>query len=78
MEDVDTFSERERMAIQYAKLVSQTPLLFPRSFIEVLKQHFNEREIVILASTAAQVNYWARLIQALGIPPAGFSNQCDL
>jgi alkylhydroperoxidase family enzyme len=76
--EVATFSQRERLAIQYAKLVSQTPLQFPRSFIEELKRHFNEREIVILASTAAQVNYWARLIQALGIPPAGFSNQCDL
>ncbi len=78
VEQVQTFSERERLAMQYARLISQTPLQFPRSFIEELKQHFNEREIVILASTAAQVNYWARLIQALGIPPAGFSNQCDL
>jgi alkylhydroperoxidase family enzyme len=78
LEEVATFSERERLAIQYAKLVSQTPLQFPLAFIEELKRHFNEREIVILASTAAQVNYWARLIQALGIPPAGFSNQCDL
>jgi len=78
VEEVNTFSDRERLAIQYAKLVSQTPLQFPRNFIEELKRHFNEREIVILASTAAQVNYWARLIQALGIPPAGFSDQCKL
>ena len=78
VEDVTTFSKRELLAIQYAKLISQSPLQFPRPFIEELKRHFNEREIVILASTAAQVNYWARLIQALGIPPAGFSNQCDL
>jgi alkylhydroperoxidase family enzyme len=78
MEEVHTFSERECLAIQYAKLISQTPLQFPRLFIEELKRHFNEREIVILASTSAQVNYWARLIQALGIPPAGFSDQCDL
>jgi alkylhydroperoxidase family enzyme len=78
IEEVKTFSDRERLAIQYARLVSQTPLQFPHMFIEELKRHFNEREIVILASTAAQVNYWARLIQALGIPPAGFSNQCDL
>jgi alkylhydroperoxidase family enzyme len=78
LDEVKTFSEREQLAIQYAKLVSQTPLQVPHPFIEELKQHFNEREIVILASTAAQVNYWARLIQALGIPLAGFSNQCDL
>ena len=73
LEDVDSFSARERLAIQYARLVSQTPLKFQPDFFEQLKAHFNEREIVILASTAAQVNYWARLIQALGIPPAGFS-----
>jgi alkylhydroperoxidase family enzyme len=78
IEEVNTFSVRELLAIQYAKLVSQTPLQFPRNFIEELKRHFNEREIVILASTAAQVNYWARLIQALGIPPAGFSDQCKI
>jgi alkylhydroperoxidase family enzyme len=67
-----TFSTRERLAIQYARSISQTPLKFYPDFIEALKANFTEREIVILASTAAQVNYWARLIQALGIPPADF------
>ena len=73
LETVSTFSARERLAIQYTRLVSQTPLKFHPDFIEQVKTNFDEREIVILASTAAQVNYWARLIQALGIPPAGFS-----
>lgn len=77
LEEVQTFSEREKLAIQYARLISKTPLQFPLSFIEDLKRCFNEREIVLLASTAAQVNYWARLIQALGIPPAGFSGPED-
>lgn len=72
LESVDTFSARERLAIEYARLVSQTPLKFYPDFIEQVKVNFSEREMVILASTAAQVNYWARLIQALGIPPAGF------
>jgi alkylhydroperoxidase family enzyme len=78
VENVKTFSEREKLAIQYAHLVSQTPLRFPPEIIEQIKQNFTEREMVILASTAAQVNYWARLIQALGVPPAGFSDHCDL
>jgi alkylhydroperoxidase family enzyme len=72
LELVPSFSARERLAIQYAQLVSATPLKFHPDFIAQVKAHFNEREIVILAATAAQVNYWARLIQALGIPPAGF------
>lgn len=73
-DSVPTILVQEKLAIQYARLVSQTPLKFYPDFIEQLKANFNEREIVILASTAAQVNYWARLIQALGIPPAGFSD----
>jgi alkylhydroperoxidase family enzyme len=62
--------------MEYTRLVSQTPLKLSGDFIDELEGHFNEREIVILAITAAQVNYWARLIQALGVPPAGFSDHC--
>lgn len=71
-EQVSTFSEREKLAIAYTRAISQTPLKFHPDLVEKVKSAFTEREFVILASTAAQVNYWARLIQALGIPPAGF------
>lgn len=71
-EKVASFSEREKLAIAYARTVSQTPLKFHPDLVERVKSEFNEREFVILVSTAAQVNYWARLIQGLGIPPAGF------
>lgn len=69
LEDVATFSPLERVALQYARLITHTPLRFPPEFVTKLKAHFTEREIVILATTAAQVNYWTRLIQALGAPP---------
>jgi len=75
---VKTFSPREVLAMEYAVLISHTPLQFPPNFVEKLKINFTEREIVILASTAAQVNYWARLLQALGVPPAGFSDHCGI
>jgi len=75
---VQTFSPREIVAIEYAALISRAPLSFPQEFIDKLKANFNEREIVVLAATAAQVNYWARLMQALGVPPAGFSNHCEI
>jgi len=77
-EYVSTFSERERLAIVYSRLISQTPLAFPPDVVEQVKSVFSEREMVILASTAAQVNYWARLIQALGIPPAEFNEACEV
>lgn len=75
---VKSFSVREKLAIEYAKCISKSPLSFPSPLIEELKKHFSEREIVILATTAAQVNYWARTLQALGVPPAGFSDSCTL
>lgn len=71
-EKVNSFSEREKLAITYTRLISATPLKFPPDIVEKVKAEFNEREFVILVSTAAQVNFWARLIQGLGIPPAGF------
>ncbi|MHB8772344.1 MAG: carboxymuconolactone decarboxylase family protein [Syntrophales bacterium] len=75
-ESVPSLSQREKLAMRYARLISATPLRFPADFIAGITAHFTEREIVVLASTAAQVNYWARLIQALGVPPAGFSARC--
>lgn len=72
VESLATFSEREKLAIAYARAISATPLKFHPDLVEKVKAAFNEREFVILVSTAAQVNFWARLIQGLGIPPAGF------
>jgi AhpD family alkylhydroperoxidase len=70
-DDIPSLSGLERVAVRYARLASQTPLRFPADFVAELQQAFDEREIVVLAATAAQVNYWARLLQALGVPSAG-------
>lgn len=78
IDDVPTFTIKEKLAIEYTKLISQTPIKIPKEFIKNIKLNFTEREIVIISSTAAQVNYWARLISSLGVPPAGFSNKCEL
>jgi len=74
LEAVPTLQPHERLAVEYARLASSTPLHFPFEFIAELTRSFSEREIVILAVTAAQVNYWTRLIQALGCPPAGYTD----
>ena len=78
IDDVHTFNIKEKLAIEYTKLISQTPIKIPKEFMDKIKINFTEREIVIIASTVAQVNYWARLIKALGVPPAGFSEKCDI
>ena len=70
-----TLTPKERVAIAYARAISSTPLVFDEHLRMELERLFSQREVVILATTAAQVNYWARTIQALGIEPAGF---CEL
>jgi len=72
-----TLTPRERAAVAYARAISSTPLAFDTQLQADITRLFTEREIVILASTAAQVNYWARTIQALGIQPAGFCTLPD-
>jgi len=72
-----TFTPRERAAIAYTRAISSTPLSFDEDLRADLTRLFTPREIVILATTAAQVNYWARTIQALGIAPAGFCTLPD-
>lgn len=66
------FAPAERTAIRYAAAISATPLSFPDALRREVTDAFAERDVVILATTAAQVNFWGRTIQALGIPPAGF------
>jgi alkylhydroperoxidase family enzyme len=69
--DIASLTPRERLAIEYARKVCETPLNFTPEFGARLTELFTEREIVILATTAAQVNLWARTIQALGAPAQG-------
>lgn len=77
-DEVLTFSDKELIVLDYVKHLCASPISMPVEVSNRLIQNFSEREIVILASTVAQVNYWARLIQGLGVPPEGFMDQCEL
>ena len=76
LDEVSTLSARDKAALRYAECICRTPLMFTSDVIAEMREHFSERGMVIVASTCAQVNFWARLIQSLGVPPAGFSSEC--
>jgi AhpD family alkylhydroperoxidase len=78
IEDVASITPRERAALRYVDCMCRTPLAFTADVIDDMKAHFSERGMVIVATTCAQVNFWARLIQSLGVPPAGFSAECSI
>ncbi len=76
--DVPSFSPAERLALRYAAAITDTPASVNSEIVEKLRATFSEREIVAIASTVAQVDFWARLNRALGVPSAGFSESCPL
>ncbi len=73
LDEVPTFTAPEKAALRYVECMSRTPLSFTARAVEDLKRELSPRAFVIVASTCAQVNFWTRLIQGLGVPPAGFS-----
>lgn len=69
------FEPRGATAARYAIALSRTPVALAPELVSALREHFSEREIVVLATTIAQVNFWSRFNQGLGVPAAGFFDE---
>lgn len=72
----DGFSPDELLVIAYARGMSATPIDVDDEIRDAMAATFGERRLVELASAIAAVNHWARLAQALDVPPAGFGDHC--
>lgn len=66
---------REAAAARYAIALSRTPVVVSEALEAEVKSAFTTREIVVLAATIAQVNFWTRFNQGLGVPAAGFFDE---
>ncbi|MFO0592880.1 MAG: carboxymuconolactone decarboxylase family protein [Polyangiaceae bacterium] len=66
---------RECAAARYAKALSRTPVSLDEALSAEMRERFSPKEIVVLAATIAQVNYWSRFNQGLGVPAAGFFDE---
>ena len=73
LESIGSFSLKEKLALIYARQLSNTPIILDTSLRKEIRLEFNPKEIVGIAALVAKVNYWTRLIEALGVQPAGFS-----
>lgn len=76
--ETDLFAARERTLIAYVRALCETPLAVSSEVIADVERAYGARRAVAIAALTAKVNYWARLIQGLGIPPLGLLAQCDL
>jgi alkylhydroperoxidase family enzyme len=67
------FSEPERLVLEYADGVTQTPVDVPDALFARLREKFTEAQLVELTSAIAWENYRARFDHAFGIEAESFS-----
>ncbi len=69
----DAYSEAEKLALDYALCLCDTPAQVPDELFEALRQHFDEGELIELTATAAWENYLARFNRGFAVEAEGFS-----
>lgn len=67
------FSELERLVLEYADGMTQTPVEVSDAMFARLRESFTEAELVELTSAIAWENYRARFDHAFGIEAENFS-----
>jgi alkylhydroperoxidase family enzyme len=67
------FSEEERMVMDLAVEMAETPVEVPPDLRERLRRRFDEAQLVELAAATAWENYRARFNLVFGVRPVGFS-----
>ena len=67
------FSDLERLVLEYADGVTQTPVDVPDAIFARLREKFTEAQLVELTSAIAWENYRARFDHAFGIEAESFS-----
>ncbi len=68
------FSELERLVLQYADCMTQTPVEVSDALFARLREKFTEAQLVELTSAIAWENYRARFDHAFGIEAENFTD----
>lgn len=69
----DAFTEVQKLALDFATVMTRAPVDVPDALFDALKAHLGERGMVDLAAAIAWENFRARINHALGMESQGFS-----
>jgi alkylhydroperoxidase family enzyme len=67
------FSDAEKLVLEYADAMTQTPVEVPDALFAKLRSTFTEAQLVELTATIAWENFRARFDHAFGVEAEGFS-----
>jgi alkylhydroperoxidase family enzyme len=71
--DSDAFSEDERLVLDLAVQMAETPVAVPDELLDRLRRLLGEPALVELVAAIAWENYRARFNRPFGVGPVGFS-----
>ena len=67
------FSEAEKLVLEYADAMTQTPVRVADALFAKLREKFTDAQLVELTATLAWENYRARFDHAFGVESEGFT-----
>ena len=71
--DSPAFSPQERLVLEYAEEMCQTPVSISDELFARLAEQFSEQQLIELTTAIAIENFRARFNSAMDITPAGFT-----
>src|SRR6266851_4139348 len=69
----ELFSETEKLVLEYADGMTQTPVEVPDALFAKLREKFTDAQLVELTATLAWENYRARFDHACSVEAEGFT-----
>jgi hypothetical protein len=76
--DSDVFTGLERLVLEYAGAMTNTPPDVSDEMVQRLRSQLSEAELVELTAMIAVENLRSRMNSALGLTAQGFKDRCDL
>ena len=76
--DSDVFTALERLVLEYAEAMTDTPPSVTDEMVARLSTHLSEAELVELTAIVAVENLRSRINSALGLTAQGFKDRCEI
>jgi alkylhydroperoxidase family enzyme len=76
--DAPVFSECERLVLEYAEAITDTPPAVTDELVADLRGYLDEAELVQLTAIIAVENFRARTNEAFGLTSQGFKDRCEI
>ena len=76
--DSTVFSPLERLVMEYAEAMTETPPTVADEIVKRLRAHFDEEQLVELTAVICLENVRSRFNSAVGLPRQGFKERCEV